>query len=366
MKKDYIKRSITWDGKRYYVRGKTDKEANEKLGELRATLKRGEVTIGENTTVERWYKEWKALYKENSGITQKSLGAYDEKFYGYICPAIGGMKIKDVRDVHLQKILNSQAGLSYSHVSKLRMVMKELFSRARKSRMISFDPSEDLTLPDAKKAGHRAITDTERLHILRVAETHPSGLWILMLLYTGIRPGEAAALLWKDVDFEQNEIHIYKAVESGSEEIKGPKTPSGVRDIPIRQELRDRLLPAQGEPFRPVFVTRAGNRHNSNSILRLWKSFRRALDIDMGAELYRNKIIKHVVADDLTPYCLRHTFCTDLEAAGVPINIAKELMGHSDISVTANIYTHKNQSVLHAEMCKLDVAKRVAPEEKNA
>ncbi|MDD2217639.1 MAG: tyrosine-type recombinase/integrase [Eubacteriales bacterium] len=44
------------------------------------------------------------------------------------------------------------------------------------------------------------------------------------------------------------------------------------------------------------------------------------------------------------PYCLRHTYCTDLQDAGVPINVAKELMGHSDISVTAKIYTHRTET----------------------
>ena len=53
------------------------------------------------------------------------------------------------------------------------------------------------------------------------------------------------------------------------------------------------------------------------------------------------------------PYCLRHTFCTDLRRAGVPINVAKELMGHANISVTANIYTHRDQKVLHSNMAKL-------------
>lgn len=60
------------------------------------------------------------------------------------------------------------------------------------------------------------------------------------------------------------------------------------------------------------------------------------------------------VADDLTPYCLRHTFCTDLQRAGVPINVAKELMGHADIQTTANIYTHRDQGTLHGNMALLD------------
>ena len=65
------------------------------------------------------------------------------------------------------------------------------------------------------------------------------------------------------------------------------------------------------------------------------------------------QLLDHPVAG-LTPYSLRHTFCTGLQRAGVPINVAKELTGHSGIKVTANIYTHRKQSVLHAGIALLD------------
>jgi integrase len=52
------------------------------------------------------------------------------------------------------------------------------------------------------------------------------------------------------------------------------------------------------------------------------------------------------VAPDLVMYDLRHTYCTDLEAAGVPINIARDLMGHANISITSRIYTHRSTKSL--------------------
>jgi integrase len=64
----------------------------------------------------------------------------------------------------------------------------------------------------------------------------------------------------------------------------------------------------------------------------------------MGCKTFRGALVPpYPVADDLVPYCLRHTYCTDLQAAGIPINVARELMGHSDISVTAKIYTHSSE-----------------------
>ena len=177
---------------------------------------------------------------------------------------------------------------------------------------------------------------------------------MLTLLYTGMRPGETAALSWADVDFERNEIHVQAARESGSQRIKGPKTASGVRDIPIHSALLPKLQAARQASFSPVFPTGSGGWQNENSLRRLWTGFKRDLDIYMGAELYRNRIIKSVVAYDLTPYCLRHTFCTDLQRAGVALNVAKELMGHSDIQMTANIYTHRDSDTLHAGIALLD------------
>lgn len=354
MANNYIRKTARYNGKKYEATGKTELEAMTKLADKLAAAKRGEETISNSMTVDAWYKQWKALYKEPKGLTGKSLGMYDEKYTKYIKPRIGHMKLKDVKDVHLQKILNEQAGMSASHAKKVRMVLQEMFKRARQSRIIVYDPAETLELPTVTEGRRRSITEAERKVILAVAEHHRAGLWVLTLLYTGMRPGETAALTWADVDFEHNEIHVHAAKESGSTAVKGPKTAAGVRDIPIHSDLAWRLQEAKGQPFSPVFPTQAGNRQNENSLRRLWTGFKRDLDIHMGAKLERNKIIVSKVAPDLTPYCLRHTFCTDLQRAGVPLNVAKELMGHSDIQTTANIYTHRDAGTLHAGIALLD------------
>lgn len=353
-KSNYFRKTARHNGKQYEAYGRTELEAMTKLADKLATAKRGEEAIGGAMTVDAWFNQWLTTYKEPKGMTPKSLGMYREKYTRYIKPRIGRLKLKDVKDIHLQKIMNDQAGMSSSHVKKVCQVLKGMFKRARQSRLISYDPSELLELPAATTGTHRSITDEERTAILEVAKTSRAGLWVLTMLYTGMRPGETAALTWNDVDFSRNEIHVHAAVESGTGTVKGPKTAAGVRDIPIHSQLLPLLLAARGKPFSPVFPTQRGNIQNSGSIRRLWTGFRRELDIYMGAEVYRNQIIWSVVAPDLTPYCLRHTFCTDLQRAGVPLNVAKELMGHSDISTTANIYTHRNRDVLHAGIALLD------------
>lgn len=340
---NYIRKTARWNGKKYEATGKTELEAMTKLAEKLAAAKRGEAEVSGSMTVSSWYKQWIDLYKKPKGLTEKSLKMYDEKFNGYIRPAIGHMKLKDVKDVHLQRILNSQAGRSASHVKKIRMVLQEMFKRARQSRLIPYDPAELLELPTVKQGRRRSITEEERAAILAVAERHRAGLWILTLLYTGMRPGETAALTWSDVDFGNHEIHVHAAKESGNRNIKGPKTASGVRDIPIHAALLPRLLAAKGKPFSLVFPTKAGTVQNESSIRRMWNSFISDVEEELG---------RH--AEGLTPYCLRHTFCTDLQRAGVPINVAKALMGHADIQTTANIYTHRDSETLHSGIALLD------------
>ena len=260
----YIKKRITWDGKRYEVRGKTEAEALEKLAELLDALKDGRPVTSGDTYVNDWFQEWKRVYKIPSDLTRKSLKLYDEKYHKYIGPVVGKMRLRDVRDIQLQSILNEQRGMSFSHVTKLRMVMQELFHQAYRSRLIPFDPSDGLRLPKNVKGSHRSITEEERAHILEVAQYHPSGLWVLLILYSGLRPGEAAALQWKDIDFDKNEIHVYKAVESGTNTIVARTWrtifvalsytkrhhPRAERYLEIMELFRQRIRPTHGSARR--------------------------------------------------------------------------------------------------------------------
>ena len=82
--------------------------------------------------------------------------------------------------------------------------------------------------------------------------------------------------------------------------------------------------------------------HTETSMKQMWRSFKQALDLDMGAQMAGGAIDPEtsVVADDLTPYCLRHTYATDLQSADVPINVTKDFLGHKSIAMTSQIYTH--------------------------
>ena len=378
---EYISKSFRVDGKVYNVKGRTEKECYEKMAEKKEMLRRGEVKP-KALTVVAWAETWLDTYlkpkvrkpgapKLKGTMTQKSFAMYGEKLRGYILPAIGKMKLADVRHVDLQRILNRQAETSFSHASKVRMIMRAMFKQAHVSRLIVYDPALALTLPAVKQGGRRSLTEEERAVLLDVAKTHRCGLWVRFMLYEGLRPGETAALRVKHLDFDRGLISVEEAVESGSGVVGAPKSAAGVRYVFIADEIREELQAAvQGKDAEDfVFPQTDGKTMMTDTAMQNnWRSFARQMDLAMGAEttahghIYDPKDIRedgspiypdpndktkprngHKLADDLVMYCLRHTYCTDLGKKGVPIEDIKYLMGHEDISMTLTVYSHPGE-----------------------
>jgi len=353
-KYEYIRLTFYYNGKQYEVSGKTLEEAVEKKILKKQALENGEIGISAKMTVKRWAYEWLEIYKKGN-VTDKVYAGIKSKIDRFILPEIGALRLKDVTDTHLQKIINGRSGYSTSHVEKLMRIIKAMFRQARISRLIVYDPAEGLVMPKTTSGSYRSITPFEKSKILALCETHYAGLWVKTMLYCGLRPGETYALEWRHIDFENRRIYIEQAKESGSNTIKAPKTKAGIRKIPIPAILISDFEKHRGEPFSPVFTQqKSEKRHTESSGRTLWKSFKRALDISMGAKVYRNQIVMSVVAEDLVPYCLRHTYGTELQDAGVPINIAKYLMGHTDVQTTANIYTDTTDETIQRAANQID------------
>lgn len=340
----YITKTFTFEGKRYYVRGKTELEAEvsrqKKIEELESNRRR----ISRNAPVSVWAEEWAETYKKPM-VNPRQYSDIKAVIRNFIEPAVGTMIISKVKPVHLQKMLNGLTEYSPSYIDKIYDITRQIFKEAYHNDLILSDPSEALKKPSgAPKKERRAITPRERELTLKVCETYRGGLFILIMLYCGLRPGEVAALQWSAVDLDKRVIHVYRALKS-DDTIGDPKTKAGIRDVPLPDPLYQRMQREKHKPFGFVCTNTRGGHHTKSSIRQLWESFEREMNIAAGCRVFRNKVMPpYFVADDLTLYCYRHTYCTDLQAAGVPINVAKELMGHSSIEVTAKIYTHKSEA----------------------
>lgn len=347
--------SFTIDGQEYERTSmKSQEEADRKAAEYKKAIENGDVGISKKMKVATFAVMWLETYKKQK-LTAGSY-ANDERYVNnVVIPKIGNLRLINVTDMHLQSILNARAkdGYSYSDVKKLRDIFKAIFRKALENKLILYSPAVALEMPRCPKGKRRSLTVFEREHFLKVAENHYAGLMFLIMLFCGLRPGEVMALMWKDIDFDSHMINIVAAIENGTNTIKGPKTEAGVRSIPIPDVYYYKLLESRPEsysPFSPVFTQETtGNRHTEYSFRSSWKSLKNAMDYSMGAKREKAKAkdgklrymkVNSVIAPDLIPYYLRHTYCTDLQQKGISLKMASYLMGHTDIAVTANIYTH--------------------------
>ena len=173
---NYIVKTFTYDGIRYKVRGATEEEAIKKKLKKLEELEAGRITS--NSTVKQWAETWLETYVKPRGLIDASYRMYEDTMNNAILPAIGNYKMNKVTALQLQKILNTRTGMSFSHASKLRIVLKAMFRQAWLNRIIPFDVSADLQMPKTTKGKHRSLTARTAapgLNTRKIAGCHDAG-----------------------------------------------------------------------------------------------------------------------------------------------------------------------------------------------
>lgn len=352
MSKKLFTATFTWEGKRYYVRSaKSQRDADKRAAIRQRELEEAREIISPETTVEKYAVAWLETYKRGN-VSEPVYNAMRSSVIHVIVPQIGHMRLKDVRPINAQKTLNSQSGKSKNYYVKLRNLLNSIFTRAQGDHLIRDNPAAALELPKAEDGTHRSITDDERRALIYTATWSSFGPFVLAMLWCGLRTQEAAALRYEDIDQINRTIHVQRALKADGS-IGATKSKAGNRIVPIPPQLWPRLRLREGYLFRDTL----GNRMTRTSIRKAWAMFKRHMDINMGAMVVKANgyllVNKSVIADDLEMYDLRHTYCTDLQAAGVPIDVARYLMGHSDISMTSRIYTHMREDTFADAAAKI-------------
>ena len=293
---------------------------------------------------------WRGL-KQRQTASWKN--AVERMIENDILPEIGGMNLADILPVDIARVTNNLSKYSESYARKILLVLKQIFRTAEENDLIAKDPARSAKLPKCREnKGRRTITPHERELAVRTAIKHPEdGLLFMVMLYCGCRPQEVAALYMRDFDIENHVLHITKARKADGN-IGTPKSKSGVRDVPLPDALIE-MLPNKGAD-ELLCVNTFGDPLTREATQRMWNRFKRDMELEHGTKTYRNKLIEPHLPDDLTPYCFRHTYCTDLQDAGVPIVVASRLMGHSDISLTSKIYTHHSKDSFDDALARLN------------
>ena len=329
--------TFTFEGRRYSASGNTKRQADKAAAAKKLALENGQILVESNMLLKDWIAVCYEKYKAGTvaSITLKNERQKAEK---WLCRTdIGSMPLKRIKPLHLQEVINEMDGYSDYMIKKILQIMKWVFDKAVENGLIQNNPAQHLTRPKGGKQERRSITETERHYILQVADTDPRFLFYLFMLFCGCRPSEVAEIKGMDIQTIDGE-HILH--------IRGTKTAAADRKVPIPDYLYHRI-PKDVEPFDYVIRQTNGKPMSQYARLHLWRRFKRELNIAAGCRIYRNQLIAPFpIADDLVPYCLRHTYCTDLQKQGIDIRTAQYLMGHSSIQLTADIYTHIDDEII--------------------
>lgn len=309
-------------------------------------------------------------------LKESTRQVYDDIIRRYITDTIGQQKLSSVRFSTMSKYFNDLStvqGLKPHTIRNVYSILHPAFDMAVRDSYIRLNPTDGLfgeikkdSVWQAEKR-HALTPDEQRafLNFLEESDTyrHYKPLFVF-LLGTGTRIGEAIVLRWDDVDFSKNTISVNHAAQylRGKDgvhifKIDTPKTEAGHRTIPMFKEVREALRQERENQMRLgprskaeidgysnfIFVNGAGNvyaKENLNTLLRhIVSAYNEKERADAEKEHRESVLIR-----PFSLHNLRHTFCTRLIENDVNVKTVQEIMGHTNIQTTLNIYAEVTEA----------------------
>lgn len=317
------------------------REAQRVQRDLLTKRDQGELQQKTHDTVGQYLSRWLETHK-TSVKTRTYLNDL-EMVNRYLTPHFGRMKLDKLTPLKIQGVYAKfqEQGLSASTIRRIHAVFRNALKWAVQWQVIPTNPTLKVQLPKVERTEIRPLTPEEAQTFLEECKYDRYGLLFQFLLLTGCRPGEAFALQWKDVDLTNKRVSIRRTYsqKSGQELYSSPKTKKGNRSIPIlddellaglkaaKTELIEKHL-GKGVQFTDdslVFTSTKGTPIQArNLIQRHFKPLLERIGISKSVRLYD----------------LRHSTATLLLTLNVHPKVVQEMLGHSDIQLTLNTYSH--------------------------
>ncbi|WP_123054503.1 site-specific integrase [Clostridium sp. JN-1] len=334
--------------KQFY--GKTKMDTINKKDDYLNKSALGLLPADEKITLQKWFKIWLYEYRIND-LRPSSLERYCGIYNNYILNSpVGLRKLKDLKTSNIQAYYNIllKNNKTPGVIKSLNKLLKSVLNQAVKENYIIVNPCNNVILPKiTNKREIQIFTVEEEKKFVKSLEIHRNRALFILVLGTGLRQGEVLALRWSDIDFDNNELKVertFKMVKlinkaPGSKAeliIQEPKTKNSKRTIPIPSsvitELKKHRLRQLEEKLK------AGDAYADNDLV-----FPNAIGEPTDARNITRSYSRALKRADI-PYknfhAMRHTYATRLFERDVPLKTVQELLGHADISTTANIYTH--------------------------
>lgn len=334
-----------------YISGKTKKELEENREKaieyyITGTGLSDDRIFGEYVT--EWYEVRKKPF-----IAPKTQQCYRSVLNKHILPRFGDRNMRAIRPVDLQYFVNGFAGKSDTQITMVIATLQSIYKSALQDNIVAKDPTVTLRRPSAAKATEkRVLTADERSRVEALFTTHEYGLYLAVMYYTGMRPGEVRGLQWGDIDWDAELIHVQRDIDDAAHSTAGSlKTSAADRYIPIVSQLRPLLWDRRGVPAAYVFPGSNGKPLGPSASKRMWLSLMNACDLAEPVPAsektyYSPGDIRGQLRPLITPHAMRHNFITMCWEKGLDIFVTMKLVGHADYQTTRNIYTHLSKAHL--------------------
>lgn len=317
-----------------WASGYTKKELEANKEELRRAHINGAVAIQRDVLFGEFAADWYRVYKEPY-LSASSKSNYRSTLNHYLFPEFGDRQMRAVTANQLQEYLNGLAGTGKTTLNYIMIVLTNCFTLATAQGVIDRNPAEALKPPKAERATRRALTSQESAAVLQVIDTHPDGLLLAILYYTGLRRGEALGLRWSDIDFSGRTLRVERDIDFVTGKVGTVKTTTSVRTVPVPDELMTLLNKARqvGSGYI-IRAPKTGVFWSQATFVRRWRQIQAALlKAAPGIE-------KDGSGSILTPHYFRHNYASILYRSGVDVLSAQLYLGHTDPATTMRIYTH--------------------------
>lgn len=346
-----------------YQKGKRkDISLREKEKEVEKALRNAVATSGGNMTVLELVQKY---ISQKRGVKHNTQANYNFVINVIKKEDFGAKRIDTIKlsDAKTWLIKLQDDGRGYSSIHSIRGVVRPAFQMAVDDDLINKNPFEFqlATVVVNDSVTREAITRKQQREFLRFikADKHFCKYYdgIYILFHTGLRVSEFVGLTINDIEFDKERIkvdHQLQRTRNMKYEILTPKTEKGERYVPMQKDVADcfrRIIQNRKHPkIEPMIDGYSGflflDKNDMPMVALHWEKYFQHI-----REKY-NSIYK-VQMPCITPHVCRHTFCSNMAKSGMNPKTLQYIMGHSDIGVTLNTYTHLQFEDALVEMKKV-------------
>jgi integrase len=330
------------DGKRKSFYGRTRREVEHRLADARRDIESGLPVVGETQTLKEYLESW--LVMVAPPLRPSSRRRYRTQVMLHLIPGLGHISLSKLTAQQIQLLYakKMKGGLSSTTVNHMHGVLHHALDDAVRFQLIQRNVSE-LVRPPRKQVRKESVLSPKqaRLFLDAIAGDRYEALYILALT-TGMREGELLALHWEDIDWRHQTLQLHLAVQEEEEgrtfSIAEPKTAFSRRRIALTQVAIDALK--QHRDRIDAEKVALGEAWDTTYDLVFPNTIGKILRPTSLADRMFPKILKKAGLPKMRFHDLRHTAATLLLRQGVHPKVVSEMLGHSNIRITLNTYSH--------------------------